>query len=66
MHQFLTRYASNPMQSTVTYDGRHIVLSFFTSLLGCITTLELLQRRTSTRGAYNWQVDLAIANEPHH
>jgi NO-binding membrane sensor protein with MHYT domain len=55
MHQFLTRADPASSQATVTtYDGRHIVLSFFTSLLGCVTTLELLQRRTSTRGAYNW------------
>ncbi|EXJ84342.1 hypothetical protein A1O3_05009 [Capronia epimyces CBS 606.96] len=40
--------------TAVSYSSGHIVLSYVTSLLGCITTLELLQRRTSTRGAYNW------------
>lgn len=40
----------------VSYAGWHIVLSFFTSLVGCVTTLELLQRRTSTKGVYNWYV----------
>ena len=38
----------------VSYDAGYVVLSFFTSLVGCVTTLELLNRRTSTRGAYNW------------
>lgn len=38
----------------VSYAAWHIVLSFFTSLIGCITTLELLQRRTSIQGIYNW------------
>lgn len=42
--------------SEVSYAGWHIVLSFFTSLVGCVTTLELLQRRTSTKGVYNWYV----------
>lgn len=42
--------------TAVSYEGRHIVLSFFVSLIGCATTLELLKRRTSTRGAYNWYI----------
>jgi NO-binding membrane sensor protein with MHYT domain len=40
----------------VSYDAGYIILSFFTSLIGCVTTLEVLNRRTSTRGAYNWYV----------
>ena len=60
MHQLFARTDSNSLQSVVTYDWRHVVLSFFTSLLGCITTLELLQRRTSTKGGYNWQVGLPV------
>jgi hypothetical protein len=40
----------------VSYDAGYITLSFFTSLVGCVTTLEVLNRRTSTRGAYNWYV----------
>ena len=42
--------------TSVSYDVGYVVLSFFTSLVGCVTTLELLNRRTSTRGAYNWYV----------
>ena len=44
------------LDTAVSYAGWHIVLSYLTSLVGCITTLELLQRRTSTKGAYNWYV----------
>jgi NO-binding membrane sensor protein with MHYT domain len=47
--------------SDVSYAGWHIVLSFFTSLVGCVTTLELLQRRTSTKGLYNWAMLFAAA-----
>jgi len=32
----------------------YIVLSYFVSFLGSLSTLELLQRRTSQRGLYNW------------
>jgi NO-binding membrane sensor protein with MHYT domain len=42
------------VKTAVSYDAGYIVLSFFTSAVGCITTLELLKRRTSTRGGYNW------------
>lgn len=31
-----------------------IALSYFVSFVGSISTLELLQRRTSLRGLYNW------------
>jgi hypothetical protein len=57
MYYLIPRAATaiNPT-TAVTYDAGYIVLSFFVSLLGCITTLELLQRRTSTHGAYNWYV----------
>ncbi|RMD39869.1 hypothetical protein DV735_g5253, partial [Chaetothyriales sp. CBS 134920] len=41
-------------KASKTYQPGFIVLSCFVSLIGCITTLELLHRRTSTRGAYNW------------
>ncbi|KAI1624758.1 hypothetical protein EDD37DRAFT_358336 [Exophiala viscosa] len=47
--------------TAVSYDAGYIVLSFFTSLVGCITTIELLQRRTSTRGVYNWFLLFASA-----
>ncbi|KIX08420.1 uncharacterized protein Z518_03076 [Rhinocladiella mackenziei CBS 650.93] len=58
------QYSVDPTASVNTaasYSAGYIVLSFFTSLIGCITTLELLQRRTSTRGAYNWFLLLASA-----
>ncbi|EHY52767.1 hypothetical protein ABEF92_002521 [Exophiala dermatitidis] len=42
------------MDTAVSYSAGHVVLSYVTCLLGCVTTLELLQRRTSTRGLYNW------------
>ena len=37
-----------------SYNAGFIVLSYLVSLVGCITTLELLHRRTSRRGLYNW------------
>lgn len=40
----------------VHYIPGYIVLSYFISLVGCLTTLELLHRRTSRSGAYNWYV----------
>lgn len=57
---FLPVYHLNSHRATntthVSYDAGYIILSFFTSLIGCVTTLEVLNRRTSTRGAYNWYV----------
>ncbi|PLN76561.1 hypothetical protein BDW42DRAFT_178453 [Aspergillus taichungensis] len=38
----------------VSYLLGHIILSIVTSVMGCTTTLELLHRRTSTSGLYNW------------
>jgi NO-binding membrane sensor protein with MHYT domain len=40
--------------AAVRYNAGFIVLSYLVSLVGCITTLELLHRRTSRRGLYNW------------
>ena len=40
----------------VHYLAGYIVLSYFISLVGCITTLELLHRRTSRSGVYNWYI----------
>ncbi|KAL9115434.1 MAG: hypothetical protein Q9227_000755 [Pyrenula ochraceoflavens] len=37
-----------------SYNAGYIVLSYIVSLVGCITTLELLHRRTSRLGLYNW------------
>ncbi|KKK16861.1 hypothetical protein ARAM_005958 [Aspergillus rambellii] len=38
----------------VSYLGGYIFLSYVVSVMGCTTTLELLHRRTSTAGLYNW------------
>lgn len=42
----------------VTYHALYIVLSYFVSIVGSLTTLELLHRRTSSHGCYNWLVAL--------
>lgn len=36
-----------------------IALSYIISYVGSLSTVELLQRRTSRRGAYNWYVAFA-------
>ncbi|CAG8332751.1 unnamed protein product [Penicillium salamii] len=38
----------------VTYLAGYIFLSYVISAMGCATTLELLHRRTSRSGLYNW------------
>ncbi|KAJ5690356.1 hypothetical protein N7462_004748 [Penicillium macrosclerotiorum] len=38
----------------VTYLAGYIFLSYVISSMGCATTLELLHRRTSRSGFYNW------------
>ncbi|KAJ5713409.1 uncharacterized protein N7483_010590 [Penicillium malachiteum] len=38
----------------VSYLGGYIFLSYVISSMGCATTLELLHRRTSRLGFYNW------------
>ncbi|KAJ5165800.1 hypothetical protein N7492_006096 [Penicillium capsulatum] len=38
----------------VSYLGGYIFLSYVISSMGCVTTLELLHRRTSRSGLYNW------------
>lgn len=40
--------------AAVHYNAGFIVLSYLVSLVGCITTLELLHRKTSRQGLYNW------------
>ncbi|KAL6233039.1 hypothetical protein BDW75DRAFT_8163 [Aspergillus navahoensis] len=45
----------------VSYLPGYIVLSYVISVMGCITTLELLHRRTSTAGFYNWYLLLTSA-----
>ncbi|KAI9769297.1 MAG: hypothetical protein M1839_003774 [Geoglossum umbratile] len=37
-----------------SYSVGFVVLSYVVSYVGALTTLELLHRRTSRRGAYNW------------
>ena len=39
-----------------TYNAGFIVLSYVVSVVGGATALELLHRRTSRRGLYNWYV----------
>jgi hypothetical protein len=39
-----------------TYDGGIIFVSYIIAVVGAMTTLELLQRRTHIRGKYNWLV----------
>lgn len=36
------------------YNGGIIFVSYLVSVIGAMTTLELLQRRTHIRGHYNW------------
>lgn len=36
------------------HDPGFVVLSFFISYIGALTTLELINKRTSQRGLYNW------------
>lgn len=42
-----------------SYDPGFIVLSYLISLAGCWTSLELLHRRTGSRGYYNSYVNIA-------
>ena len=39
-----------------SYDAGFIVLSYVVSVVGCWTSLELLHKRTSSKGLYNWYV----------
>ena len=36
------------------YGIGFVILSYLVSLTGCWTSLELLHRRTGSRGYYNW------------
>lgn len=38
------------------FSPGHIALSYVISFVGSLSTVELLQRRTSMRGLYNWYV----------
>ncbi|KAL4887590.1 hypothetical protein BJY04DRAFT_4725 [Aspergillus karnatakaensis] len=48
-------------RAAVSYLGGYIFLSYVVSVMGCTTTLELLHRRTSTAGFYNWYLLLTSA-----
>lgn len=37
-----------------SFSPGYVVLSYFVSYVGALTTLELINRRTSVKGAYNW------------
>nr|KMM68224.1 hypothetical protein CPAG_04555 [Coccidioides posadasii RMSCC 3488] len=45
----------------VSYSAGFIVLSYLVSLAGCATCLELLHRRTSRFGLYNWYLLISAA-----
>ncbi|EAW13002.1 MHYT domain-containing protein [Aspergillus clavatus NRRL 1] len=45
---------SNGSPVAVSYLAGYIFLSYVVSTMGCATTLELLHRRTSRAGLYNW------------
>ncbi|KAL2830772.1 hypothetical protein BDW59DRAFT_13954 [Aspergillus cavernicola] len=47
--------------ASVSYLGGYIFLSYVVSVMGCTTTVELLHRRTSTAGFYNWYLLLTSA-----
>ncbi|CUS14729.1 unnamed protein product [Tuber aestivum] len=44
----------DPPLAPQRFAAGYIILSYFVSFLGSLSTLELLQRRTSHRGLYNW------------
>lgn len=44
----------NTLPATQHYDAGIVTLSYFISVVGAMTALELLQRRTHIRGYYNW------------
>ncbi|KAI8144161.1 hypothetical protein BJV82DRAFT_667992 [Fennellomyces sp. T-0311] len=44
-----------------TFDAGIIIVSYFISVIGALTTLELLTQRTHYKGAYNWFLLLAAA-----
>lgn len=52
-----THHASEEQVVHVSYLAGYIILSYVISAMGCATTLELLHRRTSRSGLYNWFVN---------
>lgn len=53
---------AGPMHSS--YLPGYIFLSYVISSMGCATTLELLHRRTSRSGFYNWYT--SPPHDPNH
>jgi hypothetical protein len=41
------------------FEPGFVVLSYVVSYIGALTTVELLHRRTSRRGWYNWYVNVS-------
>ncbi|KAI7887866.1 uncharacterized protein EV154DRAFT_605303 [Mucor mucedo] len=51
----------NTIPATQHYDAGFVTLSYIVSVIGSMTALELLQRRTHIRGYYNWFLLFASA-----
>lgn len=49
------------IEALQTYNGGIIFVSYLIAVIGALTTLELLQRRTHIRGHYNWFLLFAAA-----
>ncbi|CEP19555.1 hypothetical protein [Parasitella parasitica] len=49
------------IEALQTYNGGIIFVSYLIAVIGALTTLELLQRRTHIRGYYNWFLLFAAA-----
>lgn len=45
---------SEELYAPQAFAPGHIALSYMVSFIGSLSTVELLQRRTSMRGIYNW------------
>lgn len=56
--------AHDESRISVSYLAGYIILSYVISSMGCATTLELLHRRTSRAGFYNWYA-LTLAQLDH-
>jgi hypothetical protein len=49
-----TAIMANPPTVHASYNAGFVFLAYLVSFIGCVTSLELLHRRTSRRGAINW------------
>jgi hypothetical protein len=43
-----------------SFHAGFVILSYFVSFIGALTTLELIHCRTATKGLYNWLVKYFI------